>query len=152
MPTLKTRCIHIQFPGYIPARLNHPGMINDQCNGYLGNIPNTTITVLSPLAPGTTTSPTPSLNQTATITTSNNTSTDNSNRANNPTGCNYGSNGNRHTLGILLYPKTDRHDNEGFHVNSNQLHRPKSLHFGIEFSILAISAAILIVRSQYRKP
>ena len=77
---------------------------------------------------------------------------DNGNRTNNPASRYCDSNGNRHTLGILLYPKTDRHDNsKDFHANSNQYTDQKSP-FGIEFSILAISAAILIVRSQYRKP
>ncbi len=110
-----------------------------------------TITVLSPLAPGTTTSPTPSLNQTATITTSTTlppttvteqTTLPSVTMAQTVTA----------TPSVFYYtPKPTVTTMKVFTSIPTSTPTQKSP-FGIEFSILAISAAILIVRSQYRKP
>ncbi len=119
--------------------------------GTYSNAPNnpasSTITILSPLAPGTTTSPTPSLNQTATITTSTTVTT-------------------QTTLPAVTMAQTVTATPSGFYytprptvTTTQKIFTPiptstptQKSPFGIEFSILAISAAILIVRSQYQKP
>ncbi len=138
--------------GVYTARLNHPGMINDQCNGYLGNIPNTTITVLSPLAPGTTTSPTPSLNQTATTTTSTTTLPTTTVTAQTTVpAATVTQTVTATPSGFYYTPKPTVTTMKVFTSIPTSTPTQKSP-FGIEFSILAISAAILIVRSQYRKP
>ena len=116
------------------------------------NPASSTITVLSPLAPGTTTSPTLSPNQTATITISTTLSTTTVTE--------------QTTLPAATVTQTVTATPSGFYytprptvTTTQKIFTPiptstptQKSPFGIEFSILAISAAILIVRSQYRKP
>ena len=112
---------------------------------------NTTITVLSPLAPGTTTSPTPSLNQTATITTSTTLPPTTVTEQTTLPSVTMAQTVTATPSGFYYTPKPTVTTMKVFTSIPTSTPTQKSP-FGIEFSILAISAAILIVRSQYRKP
>lgn len=104
-----------------------------------------TITVLSPIAPGTTTSPTLSPNQTATTTTSATVAAQTTlsaatlTQAVTPTPSGY------------YTPRQTSTTIKAFTSIPTNTPTQKSP-IGIEVSILAISAVILIARSQYRKP
>ena len=137
----------IPFLEYIPSqcRLRVPLTCNPT------NPATSTITVLSPLAPGTTTSPTPSLNQTATITTSTTLPPTTVTEQTTLPSVTMAQTVTATPSGFYYTPKPTVTTMKVFTSIPTSTPTQKSP-FGIEFSILAISAAILIVRSQYRKP
>lgn len=137
--TIKNPSHSYTISGVYTATLTHPGN-NDLCNW--ANPVNTTITVLSPLAPGTTTSPTPSLNQTTTITTSTTVTT-------------------QTALPVATLTPTVTATPSGFYytpkptVTTMKVFTPiptvtptQKSPLGIEFSILAICIGILIIQRQ----
>ena len=117
----------------------------------LNNLATTTITVLSPLAPGTTTSPTLSPNQTATITTSTTLPTTSVTQQTALPAATLTESITATPSGFYYTPKPTVTTMKTFTPIPTVTPTQKSP-LGIEFSILAISAVILIVRSQYRKP
>ena len=119
---------------------------------YSTNTVTSTITVLSPLAPGTTTSPTLSPNQTVTTTTSTTPPTTTVTPAQTtPPAATLTQMMTATPSGFYFTPHPTTTTQKVFTPIPTVTPTQKSP-FGIEFSILAISAAILIVRSQYRKP
>ena len=153
MPKLKIPVPYtIPFLAYIPSQIESSRLDKRplQCISKQYSA-NSTITVLSPLAPGTTTSPTPSLNQTATITTSTTLPPTTVTEQTTLPSVTMAQTVTATPSGFYYTPKPTVTTMKVFTSIPTSTPTQKSP-FGIEFSILAISAAILIVRSQYRKP
>ncbi|MGP7990781.1 PKD domain-containing protein [Methanoregula sp.] len=142
--TIKNPSHSYTISGVYTATLTHPGN-NDLCNW--ANPVNTTITVLSPIAPGTTTSQTLTPNQTETNAISTTSVTAQTTLPAATSTQSVISTPSRY----YYTPQQTATTIKAFTSIPTVTPTQKSP-LGIEFSILAISAAILIVMSQYRKP